>query len=228
MYIEELGESESLKKIGSGMVLALLLVSIITLAFELQPIKGWTGTVCIRADGSIDPEDAPIITYDRITYTLTDNITSGGDGIIVERDNIIIDGNGFTLEGWRVYPPKGIYLSDSVNVTAQKIRIKGFCYGIYLNYSSSNSIAGNGITESLYTGIVLWDSSNYNSIVGNNITAIDYDGIYVANSSNNHISRNNIANNSHSIYMWGTSSNSTIYHNNFINTGPAEDPLGYK
>lgn len=39
---------------------------------------------------SIDPPDAPIITYDRKTYTLTDNITTSADGIVIERDDIIL------------------------------------------------------------------------------------------------------------------------------------------
>jgi parallel beta-helix repeat protein len=228
MYDESIGESKLLNKIVSGTALMLLLMGIVTLAFDVPPAKAWTGTVYIRDDGSIDPSDAPITTYDNVTYTLTDNITSpGGDGIVVERDNTIIDGKGFTVEGWRVYPPKGIYLSNRVNVTIQNMRIKGFCYGIYLNYSSNNKIVRNNLTDALYTGIVIWESSNYNSIVGNNITENDYDGIYLANSSNNSISGNSIANNGYSIYIWGVSSNNTIYHNNFINTGPAVDPLEY-
>jgi len=59
----------------------------------------WTGTVYIRADGSIDPPDAPIITYDNVTYTLTDNIASSDCGIIILRDGIVIDGAGFSVEG---------------------------------------------------------------------------------------------------------------------------------
>lgn len=220
-----------LKKIVTGTVLTvltLLLISIVAVAVNVQSAKGWSGTVYIRADGSIDPSDAPIITYDNVTYTLTDNITSpGGDGIVVERDNIIIDGKGFTIEGWRVYPPKGIYLSNRVNVTIQDTRIEGFCYGIYLDYSSNNSIVRNNMTKSLYNGITLWDSSNYNSIVGNNITAIDYDGVYIADSSNNIICRNRIANNWYGVYLWGNSSNNIIYHNNFIDTGPSIGSLGY-
>jgi len=38
------------------------------MALNIQPAKAWTGTVYIRADGSIGPADAPIITYDNVTY----------------------------------------------------------------------------------------------------------------------------------------------------------------
>jgi len=89
-----------MERVVSGLILMLLLTGMLLSAFIIQPVKAeWTGTVYIRADGSIDPPNAPIITYDNITYTLTDNIASSADGIVVERDNIIIEGVGYTLEG---------------------------------------------------------------------------------------------------------------------------------
>lgn len=76
-------------------MLTLLVASILTLALNLQPAKtGWTGTVYIRYDGSIYPEDAPITTFDNVTYSLTDDIYGG---IVIERSNIIVDGSGFTV-----------------------------------------------------------------------------------------------------------------------------------
>ena len=47
-------------------------------------------------NGSIDPVGAPIQRNGNI-YTLTGNITSSADGIVVQRDNIIIDGAGYTV-----------------------------------------------------------------------------------------------------------------------------------
>ena len=88
------------KKKASVIVLMLVLLTIgmLSLAFNIQPAKSeWTGTVYIRADGSIDPPDAPIQRVGDI-YTLTGNITSSGDGIVVERDGVIIEGSGYTLE----------------------------------------------------------------------------------------------------------------------------------
>ena len=127
------------KKTVSGIMLTLLLFGIFSLAINVKPAKStWTGTVYIRADGSIDPPDAPIITYDNVTYVLTDNITSSADGIVVERDNIVIDGAGHTLEGTGEYPYKGVDLSGRSNVTIKNVTITNFYYGIYL--SSSNYI----------------------------------------------------------------------------------------
>ena len=205
------------RKAASEIMLVLLTMGMLSLAFNIQPAKSeWTGTVYIRADGSIDPTDAPIITYDNTTYTLTDNITSSGDGIVVERDNIIIDGAGYTLQGTGVYPYKGVDLSGRSNVTIKNTIITTFYYGIRLDSSSNNSIVGNYITANNGAGIVLDSSSNYNSISGNNITANNLFGIFLDHSSNNIIVGNNIANNGYGIWLIYSSNYNSIFHNNFI------------
>jgi len=192
----------------------LLLIGVLTLTVDIKQAKSeWTGTVYIRADGSIDPPDAPITTYDNVTYTLTDNITSSGDGIIVERDNIVVDGAGYTIQGTYDYPYKGVDLTGRSNVTIKNMEINTFYYCILLNSSSSNSIVGNNITNN-FDGIFLGDSSN-NTISGNNITN-NYYGISLGRSSNNTISGNNITNNYYGIFL-GDSSNNTISGNNITN-----------
>jgi len=238
------------KKTVSGIMLILLLTGLFSLAINVKPAKSaWTGTVYIRADGSIEPSDAPIITYDNITYTLTSDIVSPADGIVVERDNIIIDGAGYTLQGTGEYPYKGVDLYGRSNITIKNTIITTFWQGILLYYSSNNSIVGNNITNNwhgimLYIpsyynsivgnniannddGILLYYSSN-NSIVGNNITANNDYGILLDYSSNyNSIVGNNIANNRHGIMLYDSSNNS-IFHNNFIdNTGQASLDRSY-
>ena len=143
----------------SKIMLLLLLSGLMVFAFEfnVKPAKAWTGTVYIRADGSIDPPDAPIVTYDNIIYTLTDNITSFADGIVVERDNIIIDGAGYTVQGTGT--GTGIDLSSRINVTLKNINLEKFGCGIYFLGSSKNRIYGNNITNNR-EGIRFWISSN--------------------------------------------------------------------
>jgi hypothetical protein len=76
---------------------------------NIQSAKGWSGTVYIRTDGSIDPPDAPIISHDNITYALSDNIMSYENGIVVERNNIILDGNYFTVQGILTLYSSGVF-----------------------------------------------------------------------------------------------------------------------
>ena len=223
----------------SGIIVLMLLTGMLILAFNIQPAKStWTGTVYIRADGSVDPPGAPIITYDKITYTLTDNITSSGDGIVVERDNIIIDGTGYTIQGTRAYPNKGIDLSERINVLVKNVQIQNFYAGIWLYSGAHNNITGNRIANNRY-GVWLSASSYNNRILGNTITKNDYGiGLYVSyynsivgnniaenndygielwGSPKNSVVRNNIANNKNGIKLSGDSTSNVIYHNNFVN-----------
>jgi len=157
------------------------------LAYNIQPVKSaWTGTVYIRADGSIDPPDAPIITYDNITYTLTDNIISDADGIVVERDNIVVDGAGHIVQGTE--NGTGITLSSN-NVTIRNTNIQGFWNGIYLNSSKWDIISANNLTNNEW-GIYFLNCS-CNAIVGNNLID-NWGGIYVGSSSHNILEANYI------------------------------------
>ena len=69
-------------------------------------------TIYIRHDGSIDPPTAPI-QRDGDIYTLTDNIVN--QSMMVEKDNTMIDGAGYTLEGGH------IWLENRLNVTIKNI-----------------------------------------------------------------------------------------------------------
>jgi len=173
-----------------GIILTLLLTGVLTLAFNIQPAKAWTGTVYIRADGSIDPPDAPIMTYDNITYTLTDDIKSVDYGIVVERNGIVLDGNDYTVQGEGTLDSKGIYLAERSNITVRNINIKGFHYNFYLSYSSNNNIFGNEIGPK--DGVWLDNSSN-NTISQNNMVNVTV-GIGLIQSFNNAIIKNNIIN----------------------------------
>ena len=219
---------ELLGKLVSSVMLSLLLVGMLTLAFNIQPVKA-SGTIYIRADGSIDPPTVPIFTVDSVTYTFTDNIY---DSIVLERGNIVVDGAGYTLQG--TGSGTGISLTGRSNVTITGMTIRLFYNGIALSGSSSNSFSGNIIEANGGTGIWLYASSNYNSLSGNNITdgfngygialsgSSSYNnlsgniiglngvvGIGLYESSNyNSISGNIITNNGDGIALFGSSSNS--------------------
>jgi hypothetical protein len=117
-----------MNKAVSGIMLSLLiLTSMLTFAFNIKPTKAeWSGTVQIRADGSIDPPTAPIRS-DRDVYTFTDNIFGS---IIVERNNIIVDGKKFVLKG--TGDGIGFYLEGIFNVTIRNVCINYFGWGICL------------------------------------------------------------------------------------------------
>jgi parallel beta-helix repeat protein len=197
-----------LKRTVSQAMIMLLFLTILTCAFTIHLVKA-SGPIYIRADGNIDPPAAPIH-QNGDSYTLTDNIDGS---IVIEKDSIIVDGAGHTLQGTGV--ETGIDLSNRTNVTIQNTVIKTFDDALYLHSSNQITISGTNITDST-DGIRVSDSSN-NSIYENNITGNSYEGIYIFASSSNTVSENNItANTGDGVYLWG-SSNNTIFENNIFN-----------
>jgi len=234
-----------LRRVFSVFISILLVTGMLTLAFDIRPVRA-QGTIYIRADGSIDPSDAPISTVDKVTYTFTGDIIN--DSIVIERDNIIIDGAGYTLQG--IGSGIGFYLQGTNLVTIKNTRITNFGFGIELDSSYNNIISGNNITgcdgEGAGWGIAVDASSdnnisgnnimansvagisvygvypqaphaNDNRIVGNNITANNNTGIVLSYSTNSIISGNIIANNGQGIVIESASCN--ISGNTFINDG---------
>jgi parallel beta-helix repeat protein len=184
-----------MKRVIFGLMLTLLTVGMLPCAFNIRSAKGvWAGTVYIQADGSIDPPDAPITTYDNVTYTLTDNITSTANGIVVERDNIVIDGAGYTVQGTGVFLSVGIDMNERNNVTVKNTRISGFGIGILLALSIGNTISGNIITNNSWSGIQVEESTR--NILSGNTNKNNSIGINIGYSDNNTVLNNTIANSS--------------------------------
>jgi len=170
-----------------------------------------TGTIYVRSDGSVDPATAPIQRIENI-YTFTHNIS---DEIVVERDNIVVNGAGYALEG--TGSGTGIDMSERINVTIRNAEIRAFFYGVYLYSSLNNSISENIIANNNY-GIRLRNSPN-NNVYGNNIKNSFY-GVWLTGSSNNNINENSItANYNDGVWLSGSSDYNKISGNNIKNNG---------
>lgn len=205
------------RRIVSGLVLTLLLTGALALAFNIQPVKAESGTIYIRQNGSIDPPTANITTTDKVIYTFTGN---NYYPIVVERDNIVIDGVGYKLQGTGAPPLSyGIDLSGRENVEVRNIKISNFSgAGIYFSASYNNRVNGNTITANHLGAIVLIHSSN-NIISGNTIANHTFSAIVLISSSNfNNFSENTITNNSDGIIS-DRSSNNNISGNTITNSG---------
>jgi parallel beta-helix repeat protein len=201
------------RKVLSAITLTLLLAGMFTVAFSIQAVNAASGIIYIRADGSIDPVTAPISTLDNVTYTLTGDIFNAS--IVIERDNIVVDGAGYMILGTGM-ATDGVIISGRTGVTVENMTISDCGYGIYLDSSSGNSIVGNTITNT-YESIRMYESSNNNisgnivdstidlryssdnCIVGNTVTGNLNEGMYVYYSNNNSIVQNVITAN----FGWG-------------------------
>jgi hypothetical protein len=91
-------------------------------------------------DGSVQPSDAPVFTSDNNTYFLTGNMSSYSDGIVVQRNNVVLDGVGYTIFGDG--SGDGIDLIGTSNVTIRNVNIENFTCGVKIANSSENTDAG--------------------------------------------------------------------------------------
>lgn len=176
-------------RIGWGAMLALLLLCAMYFADSVPTVKSqYSGPVYIRSDGSIEPSTAPIQRIGDV-YTLLDTFAGN---ITVEKDNIVIDGASFAIEGTAIGTAVtvGVDISFRSNVTITSIQVRGFVNGIHLLNSFNNNLIGNNITENV-------------------------DGVRIENSTSNNIIGNNITANRHGTHPF---QNNKFYNNNFINS----------
>ena len=204
-----------------------------------SPVIPTDTIIYINPDGQVSPSTAPISNDGNGHYTLTADIYNS---IITGKDNIVIDGANHALQGADIYDSRGIDLTGRSNVTVTNVKIQGFDYGVYLSSASNNVLSQNDLTSN-YCGIWIVGSSNKNVISGNNLVNNNMYAIWMKESSNNKIteneitlhanytiyirdsdgttiSANNIETNRLGIFLYGTS-NTILYHNNFINNQEA-------
>jgi len=206
---------EKLRKMTFGMVFMLLIVGIIMFASGIRLVEpDYTDYVYIKSDGSIDPPSAPISTVDNITYVLTANISD--KGIVIERDGIILDGEGHTVENLETTPPpwSGIYMDNKHNITIRNVVIKGFHWGIYLVNCSYNCIRDCHLNDN-QKGVCLF-SSHHNVVFKNNIRN-SLKGFYLDESHDNSLYYNNVTDNFEQVFIVGEG---------YINTWHKEYPFG--
>ena len=208
-----------MKRVFSGLLFILLLTNMLALVFKIEPIKADSSTIYIRADGSIEPTTPQISSSDNVTYALTGNLSSS---IVVEKDNITIDGNAYALVGDQILNSRGIDLSERTNVTVTNVGIIAFYCGIFLNSSLNDVVRGNYLINNGWYdhgfGISLISSSN-NTISENEVkhdwvTGTAY-GITLDHSPNNTLIGNTITNSVFGILL--SSSPSNILANNTMN-----------
>ena len=129
---------------------SLLLVVVSFLVFsvsfpQIRVVNAQESSIYIRGDGSVEGTDK-IVQLKYGTYTFTNNISSG---IKVQRNNFVLDGAGYTLQGNG--EGTGISLSSNMtapflfiisNVTIKNLQILNFNRGIECANSDNHTIIG--------------------------------------------------------------------------------------
>jgi parallel beta-helix repeat protein len=201
------------KKVNTSKAIFLVVLTIISLcAVNIQPVNSQNpeGIIYISSDGSIvtSTNITVPIQQDGDIYTFTDSIS--GYYLIVQRNNIVVDGTGYYLAG---QGERGVDLSSRSNVTIKNLQIGSNFYGIYLYGASGNTISGNTLAQNTYA-LYLNDASQ-NTITGNSVTNNGY-GLYLNYASQNTITENNVTNNAIGINIFSSSKN-TLRNNKMSN-----------
>lgn len=201
----------SMKRERATVVCSIVLLGMLSLVVGVQKV-GAAGTVYIRPDGSVDPSAAPI-QRNLDVYTLTGNITSDETGIIVQASNIVVDGNGYTVQGIGANVLNGFYLSNVNNVTIKNTSVKNFTSGISLSQSSYNTITGNNIANnSRGVGVSIQFASSNNNVTDNCLTG-NWEGIHLTSSDHNVMLRNSISGSMEGIHLVSSNYNSIASNN---------------
>jgi len=183
---------------------------------NFMPIQTPQPAFIIKSDGSVNPPTALIQRAGNI-YTFTDDVA--GYTIAVERNNIVLDGSGYTLQGNG--NSTGVFIKNRKGVTVRNMEVSNFSYGIrliaedYIGMSSSNNtLSGNTLTNN-ECGIYI--RASYNNVLRNNSMSNNKQnfmirGGYLADSKNgypNDIDASNIVDGKPIIY-WVNQQDRTV------------------
>jgi len=211
----------------TGTTLTLLLIGILTLAFNIQPAKSEPRTWIVDDDGPAD--------FHAIQEAI--NAASPGDTIYVYNgtyyENLVVS-KAVSLIGENKYNTiiDGRHLCDAaVTLNASNVNISGFTIrkggllsvplpipngGILIRGSSSGNNITNNIVTNNTCGIFLFNSSN-NILADNTVLYSNWFGIVLFSSNNNIISGNKITANKEFGIMLTESSNNSFSGNDITN-----------
>jgi parallel beta-helix repeat protein len=191
-------------------MVVVLLVSVLMLAFRVQPVEAVGPVIFIMSDGSIVPPTAPISTADKVTFTLTNNITYPTYyGVVAQRNNIVIDGVGYSLASNQ--SGVGLNVTSVNNVTIKNLKVLSFNIGILLNASSNDYVTGTSLDGNAAKGIDL--ANTLSSNITQNTLTNNWQPICLEFSHNNRVTDNSVTNNTFGIYTY-SSTNNLVFRNN--------------
>ena len=178
--------------------------------------------VCIESDGSLNSTNVPI-TRAGDTYTFSGDVVN--QTIVVQLDNIVIDGAAHKLQGFKVgesYANAGMVLEGRSNVTIKNLVLSQFSTPIWVHNSSWITITDNTFADNSMGDRA--SSVTYSKIVSNNFNETLIESISLSRSSegeasstaNNVISGNNITDGAFGINVYSCSWN-IITWNNLVN-----------
>jgi parallel beta-helix repeat protein len=201
---------------ASGFVLILVSLTALSVIYVLPVNAQSPQNIIINANGDITPSDAAI-QRDGNTYTITADLNSS---IIVEANNIIIDGANHTLQGPSINENSIAVNLTAANVTVENMHITNWRTGV-LGAWNNNTISNNEFTNN-YEGIAIYgdDYVVRENSISNSTTGLFIDGgAFRPQGDNNLITQNQIIDNSEEAFDIMNSNGTTITGNDIVNSG---------
>ncbi len=161
------------------------------------------------------PSDTDIGELSGNTYTLIKNVTDGG--LVIEWDNLILDGAGYTVSG----TGSGVEIVSKNLVTIRNLNVTGCSDGIHISKEypydppSSITLENNNIYSNTGTGIYIEGGSYDNTLSNNTVSNNTGYGIFITGGSHdNKVIDNDVSGNNDGIQISG--SNNNILTNNIV------------
>lgn len=196
-------------------LLASLVAGVLPSLANANPMPQNLEYIYIGTDGNVQPSTVPIQRFGD-TYTLTANISKYT--LAIQRDNIIVDGAGYSLSSDNKSGP-AILIGGRNNVTIKNIQFKSFCVSyIQIGGSSHLTITENTIVTD-HGGAMTINGANYSEITNNTIYSGGTGEVLFCSGTFNTFSGNSFFGGGIGINLYGT--DNTIVFNNFVDVGVA-------
>jgi parallel beta-helix repeat protein len=209
-----------MKKSVSSVIPLLLGLSVFMVAFLYVPSVAAQDKIYIREDGSVEGTNS--IHQDGDVYTLLGNIFD--KGLVVEKSDIVIDGNGHTVSTPPAVDGYNIVLTQLNNVTIRGLVIKDGYIGIFIEDCTRVTVSGNNVSIGdpnffYIAAAIRLEGGGFHTIIDNTITDSQV-GIWITESShNNKIYHNNFLNNKYSVFGAEEATSVTQWDNGYPSGG---------
>jgi parallel beta-helix repeat protein len=154
-----------------------ILLIFIGLLFLFAP-----GLIYFAPPNAIEVGDCQDLDIDGAYYVLNQDIVALGTCLNVVADNIVIDGNGYSLTGPLGGVTEGVYVNAVNNVSVIHMNISMFDRAVTVFSADSTYIFNNTIRNTTATGILLQSSTN-SLVIENNLSTNMQEGIFLTGGS---------------------------------------------
>lgn len=210
-----------MNKAASALIVLLLLSSVLVTTSSLVNAQN-SSVIRIKEDGTVEGTDK--IVQQGSVYTLTDNLQASiGQNeayIFIEKDNVTLNGAGYTIQGSG--SGSAVYMLRSQNVTVANFTIKGFQTGIDFWLVNNWPTNSNYLNKPFaFNNQILNNRIETTGSIGNNMSKEAGWCIYLSNANKTLISGNSFFSQDHQagVYLDSSTSKTTLINNSFYGCG---------